>query len=1292
MRRPIRAKRDASVLLGAQSLAPQLPCCLQTGWTFVIIAVIIMGLCVPGLQAAPPQEIPPLTDDPCESADILRKRMAEIDAEIAEKFAPLLQLLAQRESLQASLNDLRYRVDLSSYLENDIAAARDIAAEQKAELQREAQACREMASTLNIQQLALFNQQFSKYMAEQNAKGHDIDKLKQAKLERMQIINAAEAEILTSQRQLVIIDMRAPWPDDGMAPPAADLSQVRAATVHEIEALETRIAATKRVIETIDRMFDPQVQSPDDIIYRSAKLREALGQERNTWDTSLGQLRRDQDHARRVTAELFLGADPAILTSMDAEAILRELAPALKADFMTKRAEMLEQMAHDVDEGMLLYIRTLEASARLGDIPETAELADNLEQLIRETDALMTRVYSLVDEYTQLKPVLYKWAVACRRSELGSPGDRIGQILDPGGATIIRADPAAFSGGLKVGQAIVTESGAWEEGQLNQPVPGNKEYTIGPFDIPAPCKIKAHITGEPPIESALTATNWGAGMHGQIEPVLVGGGRASVGSFDVALYPGKAEVVQEITVKYPAKLMLKFTPALSTGQAGGYLYQGQSYMGVVEVVELLQEGMALPRALITSSDRMRIDGMFPATIRLSDGTTMLIYWGSEVAFSETVDGGIRATLERGGNGGMRITNPALNFEAAYEGKIIKAKGTDFFVDTYDVKVVDGEAEVIDEESGETVVVQAGQKMDFRGSKVTEFDATEAAPFTTGNGLPTTINFFDPAEEPYGVNLAQFNNDAVADGWLLADPPTRHSPRGFTLSNTPRVGVETPEPGVLRLSVPVGSVVPIYDRAPRLLHKVTGDFDLEADLHIEEANGNPVSADFVVYAPGTGIGLQKHEVQWGNPAQDYWLPPPCVVRLSADGPFLLPLFNDHHRGSRYDWPEVTDGKARSRLSRRGDTWSVAWSLDGQTWNTHTLDSIALPQTLWVGWAFQHAQQRSTEPAVFTVRDVRLETAPTGTMIVPAWRVFSINGSVQAQDAPVRLVLDGGGPGVARAISRAPLSGNFDVVVRFDAGQWQHEPGEMRRWSIAATTPDQQEAVAVGCIIRDDGQRYWAQRQQGWEGGSSLGQSSPVEHLQGKLRLVREDGVVSAYYWDADDWQRQSFSWDTKEIEGPLFLRLEAFNGRANATHPWGMMSVDFTVEQITTNEAPTAQQGETEPLPIAPIEETVLVTPEPQQAEQTEPPGILGFTATPQEVEAGQQVTLHWQTRGGQPYLYRIDGNVQTQLATGETLPLSGARVVAVDASPEDTVAFALGLLDLRANQWLATATVEVKVR
>ena len=217
-----------------------------------------------------------------------------------------------------------------------------------------------------------------------------------------------------------------------------------------------------------------------------------------------------------------------------------------------------------------------------------------------------------------------------------------------------------------------------------------------------------------------------------------------------------------------------------------------------------------------------------------------------------------------------------------------------------------------------------------------------------------------------------------------------------------------------------------------------------------------------------------------------------------------------------------------------------------------------------------------------------------------------------------------------------------------------------------------------------------------GGSSLGQSSPVEHLQGKLRLVREDGVVSAYYWNADDWQRQSFSWDTKEIEGPLFLRLEAFNGRANATHPWGAMSVDFTVEQIVTDEAPTAQEVEAEPQPIAPveeaIEEAIPVMPEPQQAEQSEPPGIMGFTATPQEVEAGQQVTLHWQTRGGQPYLYRIDGNVQTQLATGETLPLSGSRVVAVDASPGDSAAFALGLLDPQTGQWLSTATVEVKVK
>ena len=1279
---------------------------LRTGWVLMSIIAIVIGSCAPVLEAAPPRELPPLTDDACHNADILDERMEEIAAELVEKGAPLTQLLAQKQSLEAELDHLRRMLDIAQYAEEDIAAARDLAAKQKADFEQEAKACRDMANILYTQQLALFHQEFAKYMAQQKAKGNDIGKLEQAKKQREEIIAANSRSISQHELDNEFYDMmiRRQSTDEIST---TVWEKGKASNLREIETLKNRSTAAQRVIQTIDQMYDPQTQSPDEIVFRHAKLREVLGQEKNTWDQTLDQLGRDQDHARRVTAELFLGADPVILTSMDAEAILREHSPTLKADLMTKRAEMFEQMALGVDQGLQSYIRMLQGTIRLRDIPETAELASNLEELIQETDALMAKVTLLQQDYNELKLHQASWALQCTNP--------VGQILDTGGATIVRADPTKSAHGLEVGQVIATQSGEWKEGPTNHPVPENKAYTIGPFTIPAPCKIRARVTGNPPIERTMTATNGGAGMVGKIEPLLLRQG-IGIDSFSVVLGVGQTEAAQEIDVKYPASMLLTFTPALHTGQAGGYQYAGQSYKGTVEVIELLKERAAMFGTTILSGDRVRANNWFPTTIKLFDGTTIFIRTGSEVTFSETEKGGVRATLERGD---MRITGAGPEFEASFGGEVIKPKGTDFIVDQYGVKVVDGEVEIIDEQGNETVAVQAGQQMVFNGGKVTEFDVTTVAPFTTGGGLPATTDFLEPTEEPYGAKSAQFNNNTVADGWLLADPPARHDPKGVV--GTGRVGVETPEASVLRLAVPVGSVVAGYDRAPRLLHKVTGDFDLEAELRIEEAHGNPVSADFVVHAPGTGIGLEKKQAEWGKPALDYWLPPPCVVRLAAGGPFLLPAFNDHGQLSRYDWSEATDGKVRARLSRRGDIWAAAWSLDGQNWNTHTLDWIDLPQTLWVGWAFQHTRQASAEPAIFTVRDVRLETAPAGSMATPVWRTFSVNGSAQSQDASVRLTLDGGSPGAARVLSGAQWSGDFDVVVRFDAGQWQHQPGELRRWSVAAMTLDQQEAVAVGCIVRDDGQRYWAQRQKGFEAGSAMGQSSPVEHAQGRLRLTRQGGVLSAYYWDAEDWQRQKFHGEETPLEGPLFLRLEAHNGRANAKHPWAPMSVDFTVEQASMAAAPSAadvepvdtaetlalQEAESEPQPAdleivseRPSVETAspagaqLEEPPPAPAvSPAEQPGILEFTATPLEVDAGQPFNLSWKTGGDRPFLYRMiaaDGTLQ--LESNEALPPTGSMDVASEPSVDGVVNFALVLMDPQTNEALDMAFVEVKVR
>ncbi len=131
-------------------------------------------------------------------------------------------------------------------------------------------------------------------------------------------------------------------------------------------------------------------------------------------------------------------------------------------------------------------------------------------------DWIQEKIDTLEAQYREIGQQYLNWTTACSNRVLDLP---IGYILEPG-RVIALEDPARSGGGLAAGTAIASSSGAWKEGDLNHPCPENEEVTLGPFTIPAPCTLRAYISGSPPIEATMTASNSGSQMMGRLEPLL----------------------------------------------------------------------------------------------------------------------------------------------------------------------------------------------------------------------------------------------------------------------------------------------------------------------------------------------------------------------------------------------------------------------------------------------------------------------------------------------------------------------------------------------------------------------------------------------------------------------------------------------------------------------------------------------------------------------------------------------------------------------------------------------------
>ncbi len=874
-----------------------------------------------------------------------------------------------------------------------------------------------------------------------------------------------------------------------------------------------------------------------------------------------------------------------ILVGLTESGVLKELVwerdPRLLIDIYQERKRTANQTALSREE-MIAYLEALGASP-VGARRATAALLDDgdvsdFRRLVAVLQDRRARREREAAEEDETFPGEFGEGEEAGPEDLrGMEPMSVAEIVDAGGVRIVRDSANVPEDALREGTQVMSSSGSWAKaygGWRTEENPPNKPKEVGPFAV-RPGKYRAHLSYSPDIPASMTAGNYNTGMSVSFSSPGNTGGGGVARIRNSARNKASGEGSRDFVIDRPGQITVRFGMATSHGQAGGYAEHAQSYTGSITLLEPSLQETAEAGAKIASGDLIQV-GRQDATVALWDGTLVTLRAGSEVRVEMTPEDSVRVTVLKGSGrfarkgaafGSLEVVSP--------DGKnLIRPRGTDFIVSASGVDVVEGAVE-INTEGEAPVLVEAGQRFHAGTRELQPLDLNSLGPALSADGFPLLREYWMPDSEEYGEKDSRFANNSVPGGWWLADPPLRSASRPLE--------IETPTEGSLRLSVPANSRLDDSgNTAPRLMHKVTGDFILEAEVKLEGDGAEWAGLQFIARSPGSFAGSRHGQFPRtaGNDAgQHYWLGPYLLARTGG-GVIRVPALNQSRHA---DWPGAGDGPVRVFVARLDGQFAIYWSLDGDNWHLAALPQADLPETIWVGWAFVNTPRAQT-PALFQLDKVRLVTAPSGEISPPAWSVTAQNGRASLEeDGSVRLVLDGTAPGSARAFSGRMLAGDFDVEARFDTEPGEANPGEIRRWSLAAVYPGE-NGLAVGCEMGNTGQRYGLFIQSRPEFSARTGFSAVsgvISEPAGRLRLKREDRILTAYYWRGGQWEywREAPYRDKqkKEYAGPVYLRLEVSNGHTEQSA--APMEVRFHVQALY-EEKPETSPPEVSPENLA----------------------------------------------------------------------------------------------------------------
>lgn len=752
------------------------------------------------------------------------------------------------------------------------------------------------------------------------------------------------------------------------------------------------------------------------------------------------------------------------------------------------------------------------------------------------------------------------------------------------GATVSPARPPAAGGVLLSGGASFAA----------KPVdtPCDPAVSIGPVDVPSGGTVRVTLDGGPPVPNVWSLYNSGVSATISYTPVI---GRNEGPSQTIAFLalssdaPDDSDTHLEVIAELPGPGRLRGTIGAAAGS--GPLTRGcfgQSGTVEVALVEPKGDEPARPSSRLAPGDRLivgdngtttlLIPGFAAVRIRGSSNVVSgLDAPGADAAASGTCGAaGAGLSLERGGLRSRTLPGGAP-LPVAVGGRTVTPRGTDLVVEATDegggrVLVLEGSA-IVTDAAGATIEVVAGQQLTWPEGGLAVAELAPDDP-SVDDPLFPLLPLDDGVPAPYGDAPTDLSGLAEPGGtpadWIWLDAGDDAS---FAIT----------APDSLTVTTPPGNELWGGDAsAPRLLRKVSGDFDLEADLLLRTAASTRASAEFVIESPGSSIGALAGQMSADGPAADSHLLAGGWVRVHGGDELASRVCTDY-------WvladrcPDADGEPVRVRLSRRGDLWTT-YRRDGAAWIVTGQRRILVPETVWAGWVFKRTAYDGLveEAATTSLSGVRLLSAPSGSLPPPAWDLVSEPvdwGSVEVlpavppltaaeplemgdptppsvQDLPLRLALDGTAIGSVNAQSGRVLEGDFEVVVRVDARPWDPQEGEARQLIIQSLSLDEREQAIIGFHETPYHRIMSASVQV--DGHSQEYKEAPLRRPVPRwLRLRRQDGRVVASFWSDCRWQDLVVS--ESEIHSPLYLR-PLIGNQWHATVP-AALEVVFHVERM-----------------------------------------------------------------------------------------------------------------------------------
>jgi hypothetical protein len=569
-------------------------------------------------------------------------------------------------------------------------------------------------------------------------------------------------------------------------------------------------------------------------------------------------------------------------------------------------------------------------------------------------------------------------------------------------------------------QLITGFGGGFQEERVDHPC--DPSIKSGPFNILVGGKLEAWIKGIPPIKPRWSQGNSNSGLTVIYEPWL-GGGEYGPGQRLLAisgdLKTGEAKATADLPG--PGLLTAWVSQARGAGPLTGSCFK-QSFQAKLTLTEVALHGPLRAGAELFTDDVIRTGPGGHSVISVPCRGDMLLGPGSQAGVK---DGGSSFNLL---NGLLRgVSRPGQTAPEVTAGPYrIIPQGTEFQVQhtakTTRVRVLAGEVTVQGAPAG-AVQVAAGNELSLPEGKITLLKPGQDDGGMV-DGIPLARMLLDDSTpEPYGTYPARLQNGELEGGWRLIDPKNdcklSGEGRAFTLTVPPENELWNHRAD-----------------GPRLLHKASGDFDLEADLKMTCAGQHLAITEFAIMAPGRHLGYLAKQMALESPGDD--------LRLLGGGWYRyenrnrLPIWD---RKLAEGW-DPKEGRVRFRLSRRQDWFITQWSSDGKVWNLAGIQEIKTPQTLWTGMTVKRMAYdgKRGQASINRFGSLVLKTSAQGGLPMPKWLSQQTDGSISAQGETWTFKHDPARMGTLRQTLSSPLEGDFDAVVKVDIGSASAQAGQ------------------------------------------------------------------------------------------------------------------------------------------------------------------------------------------------------------------------------------------------------------